>query len=66
MDEVLLDIEDESTCWEACTIKPNCGYYVHYANEKTCNLYLQSEGAEYYKCDILRGPADKNYETVST
>merc|ERR1712062_676527 len=41
LDEVLTDIPDVGTCWSACAFKPNCAYYVHYALESTCNLYLR-------------------------
>lgn len=64
MDEVLTDIPDVGTCWSACAFKPNCAYYVHYALESTCNLYLVSEGANYYSCDITRGPAGQDYDAL--
>ena len=64
MDEVLSDIADVATCWSACAFKPNCAYYVHYALQSTCNLYLVSEGANYYSCDITRGPAGQSYDDL--
>ena len=65
MDEVLTEVPDVSVCWAACELKPDCKYYVHYVNDNTCNLYsTQNEGANFYACDIIRGPAGQNYEEL--
>ena len=64
LEEVLTDIDDPETCWNACTLKPGCAYYVYYEIEFTCNLYLESTNANYYSCDIVRGPSGQDYDDL--
>ena len=64
MEEVLTDIDIPETCWEACTLKPGCAYYVYYELEFTCNLYLKNADDKYYTCDIVRGPSGQDYDDL--